>query len=364
MAMNVKTISETCMSKCIILIPHEIGTNVYLRELAYAYERAGAVVVFGRDNFLYFDCHPDIVHIHWPEQLYSVASLERGTELDRVKDALKRLQYFKKKGTKTVLTMHNLMPHENGDSEAGRLICQGCFDEADLVVHHCERSLDLVKEEYVGAERKKNIVLHHGHYLVYPSEMTRQEARESLGLHDDDFVFLHFGIIRGYKGLQHVLSSLFRVKVKNKKLVVAGWPMNWQRPTRSIIERVRKWVWDKQGRLIWCLRKIQNDEVQRFLKACDAVVLGHTSGLNSGVAILGMTFGRVVVGPDLGCIGEVLRSGENVVYDPTDSEGLMKAMGQAALMDLHQAGERNRTVAIAWSWDTMARGILDMIMDT
>lgn len=349
------------MSKCIIVVPHEIGTNLYLRELAQAYERAGAVVVLGRENFLYFDCSPGVVHIHWPEQLYRVASLERGTDVDRAKFALERLRYFKKKGAKCVLTMHNLMPHENGESEAARLICQGCFDEADLVVHHCKRSVDLVRMEYVGAERKKMVVLPHGHYLVYPSEMTKQEARDSLGLHDDDFVFLHFGIIRGYKGLQHVLRSFFGARVKNKKLVIAGWAMNWRRLTTNVVERVRKWVWEKRGRLIWCLRRIPNDEVQRFLRACDAVVLGHTSGLNSGVAVLGMTFGCVVVGPDLGCIGEVLRSGENVVYDPADPRGLVKAMEQAAHMDLRQAGERNRAVATTWSWDAMAKAILEMV---
>lgn len=352
------------MSKTIILTPHEIGTNIYLLELGHAYEKFGGVVVSGRENFLYFDCSPEIVHIHWPEQLYRTVSLEHNSEHERAEFALERLRYFKKKGAKCVLTMHNLMPHEKGQSEVARYFCQGCFDEADLVVHHCKKSEELVKREYAGADRKRSVIYPHGNYLAYPCNMTRKEARNSLGLHDDDFVFLHFGIIRGYKGLQRVLQSFYLAKAKNKKLVIAGWAMNWSPLTTNIFDRVRKKIWEKRGRLIWCLKAIPNDEVQRFLKACDVVVLGHTAGLNSGVAILGMTFGRVVVGPDLGCIGEVLRTGQNVIYDPASPEGLVKAMEQAASMDLHAAGEKNSYVAAGWSWDEMAKGILHEVQNS
>jgi len=346
------------MSKRIILLPHEIGVNKYLHELGRAYEKNDARVVSGRENLLYFDCRPDIIHIHWPEKIYSNESLEHNTELERVEFALERLRYFKNNGAKCVLTMHNLVPHEGGEIEAARKICQGCYDQADLVLHHCEKSVELVNKYYVGANKKKSIIHPHGHYLAYPSDMTRQEARNSLGLHDSDFVFLHFGIIRGYKGLQIVLNSFFSANVQNRKLVVAGWAMHWHQLTTNVFQRVRKKIWEKRGRLIWCLKKIQDDEVQRFLKACDVVVLGHTAGLNSGVAILGMTFGRVVVGPDLGCIGEVLRSGQNVVYDPASPTGLVRAMEKASLMDLCTAGETNRAVAAGWSWDEMAKGIL------
>ncbi len=352
------------MSKPIILVPNEIGSNIYLRELGHAYERLGAVVVSGRENFFYFDCRPNIIHIHWPEQLYRLDTLEHETDLGRAKSALDRLRYFKKNGAKCVLTMHNLMPHEKAGSEATRLIFEGCFDAADLVVHHCEKSVDLVKREYPRADGKKTVIYPHGHYLAYPSHMTRQEARESLGLQDGDFVFLHFGIIRGYKGLQRVLNAFYRVKLKNKKLVIAGRAADCSWLTTNIFERVRKKLWEKRRHLLLCLKTIPNNEVQRFLKACDVVVLGHTAGLNSGVAILGMTFGRVVVGPDLGCIGEVLRSGQNVVYDPTSPEGLVRAMEQAAGMDMHTSGDTNSAVAAGWSWDEMAKGILHEVQNS
>jgi len=343
-----------------ILIPHESGGNLYIRELARAYVRSGHRVILGRENFLYLDGSYDVVHIHWPEQLYRLP-YECGDDVERARFALDRLRIFKEQGAKCVLTMHNLMPHEDGTSKASRLICQGCFDEAEVVVHHCRKSIELTKAAYANSGDKKFVVLPHGHYFAYPAGMSREEARLSLGFSEKDFVFLYFGLIREYKGLDRVIGAFQKAKVKNKRLVVAGSLMSLP----NLRQRFR-FKWYRlcpafTGSIFLHLRVIQNDEIQRFFQACDAVVLGHSAGLNSGVAVLGMCFGRVVIGPELGCIGEVLRSGDNVVYDPRQPGALVRAMEVAAQKDTARAAKMNRSVAKTWSWDAMVKGILEIL---
>lgn len=342
-----------------ILIPHESGGNLYIRELARAYEALGHRVTLGRENFLYLDTFYDIIHIHWPEQLYRIP-YEHSNEVELAKFALNRLKTFRKGAAKCVLTMHNLMPHEEGRSKASQMICQGCYDMADLVVHHCERSIELTRSIYSNfTPQKKSIIIPHGNYFGYPNNISRREARRRLGISNDDFVFLHFGLIRAYKGLNTVIEAFKKINIKNKKLIVAGSFLGI--PTLKTRFQF-KWL-----KLTSCfnrsiflfLKTIPNNEIQVFLKACDAVVLGHKTGLNSGVAILGMSFGRIVIGPDIGCIGEVLRKGYNIVYDPDKLDSLISAMIEAQSMQISEAQKININIAKNWSWMDMARRILD-----
>jgi glycosyltransferase involved in cell wall biosynthesis len=111
------------------------------------------------------------------------------------------------------------------------------------------------------------------------------------------------------------------------------------------------------------LRTVPSAQVQTFVNASDCVVLSHRQGLNSGVAILAMTFGKPVVGPDLGCIEWVLRSGRNLVFKAGDADSLVECMEDAATLDLPSAGAANRAVASGWTWKNMAKAVLAELDD-
>ena len=109
------------------------------------------------------------------------------------------------------------------------------------------------------------------------------------------------------------------------------------------------------------LRRILEDEVHFYFNAADVVVLSHREGLNSGVAVLGMSFSRVVVGPDCGCIPHVLGAGENVIYEAGNVKALASAMEQAATMDYSSAGQRNRSVVEHWKWSATVAAVADQL---
>ena len=50
------------------LMPHDVGPNRFLSDLAQEYKKVGFDVVLGRDNLTYGLCQPNVVHIHWPEE--------------------------------------------------------------------------------------------------------------------------------------------------------------------------------------------------------------------------------------------------------------------------------------------------------
>ena len=101
---------------------------------------------------------------------------------------------------------------------------------------------------------------------------------------------------------------------------------------------------------------VEEEDTQLYLNAADVLFIPRLKVLNSGNITLGMTFGKVVVGPDSFDVGHLLRETGNVVFDPerpeTASYALEKAFGLAADGKI---GKSNRRRALQdWSAEQCA----------
>lgn len=67
--------------------------------------------------------------------------------------------------------------------------------------------------------------------------------------------------------------------------------------------------------------------------------------LNSGVVPMAFLFGRGVVGPDSGNVGELLRVTANLVFSPSDQGSVNSMLRSAMNMDLDDLGAKNRRYA-------------------
>ena len=342
----------------VVLIPHSTDGNPYVRELGRAYQSLGWEVVFGAENLLELTIRPRLVHLHWPEAFYRWRkddTPERQSQ--RFLDALDEIR---RRGAKLVWTVHNIAPHEHSDSGLDKATYQGVIDRADLIVHHCPASITLLGESYRVPRTTPSVIAPHGNYChSYPPGATREIARRELKIPADAFVYLSFGLIRAYKGLDDLLAAFQRVRVPNKWLVVAG--EYHSATTTGALRDKLMFAWTKRvsRRVRLHFRAVPPTQVQSFVNASDCIVLSHRYGLNSGVAILGMTFGKPVVGPNLGCIEWVLRAGRNLVFNAGDRDSLVECMERAATLDLPTVDAANRAVANSWSWTQMAKTVLE-----
>ena len=344
------------MTNKLLMIPHGLSANIYVRELGRAYQKLGINVAYNADNLAESNLAPGILHLHWPEEQYRWSG--SGSPETRAKFFLEKLAHLKSSGTRIVWTVHNMAPHEFRESSLDRHVYQSVIDLAELIVHHCEYSRQLLSQEYKVAPTKSQIVCPHGHFLAYPSGITKQAARSKLGIPHDAFVYLQFGQVRAYKGLSTMLNVFSRLRVPNKYLLVAGRYSAPQGRTR-FFERARiAYLKRFRSNTLLCLQEVPDEDVQIYMAAGDVLVLTHTAGLNSGVAVLGMSFGKPVIAPDIGCIGAVLGQGSNFLYQPGSISELTAAMKGSASADLAHIGTINRTASARWTWDDMARSIL------
>jgi len=336
-----------------------LSENLYVSEFVAAYERLGWDVRSGSDQF-WNDC-PDvsILHVHWPEALYRWAS--RKPVDQAAQETIARFIALRSVGVKIVWTVHNLAPHEYMDDPVDQGVYSALAQLADVIAHHCPYSVEALHKRYGAPAHAIEVIIPHGHYFGYPRGIGRTKARKRLSLAEDEVVFLSFGIIRAYKGLNFILEAFDKTPVKRKRLLIAGRFQPAHR-RKSVAER---WFLTRlrymTPRVSLHLGVVPIADVQVFLDASDVVVLGHSRGLNSGLVPLGMTFGKVVVGPDIGCIAWTLRQGANLVYTPGDVNAFASAMAAAVQKSTVPARELNVEVARSWDWDLGAKTILEAV---
>jgi glycosyltransferase involved in cell wall biosynthesis len=344
-----------------VLLPHQLAANRFLLDLAKAYRTAGLDVIVGREHLRHRLVQPDVLHLHWPEEHYRWA-IQPGESREEAADAyIAGIDWCKQHGAVVVWQVHNVYPHEHESNPLDRHVYQQVIDRADVLLHHCAESARLVRERYRVPPGVSEIVIPLGDYTSYRTTLTSQEARARLSIPIDAQVYLHFGKIRAYKGLDVLLREFRKVKVPRKLLVVAGEYRRIstdgrlrQRVTLAIMKRLATDVRFHLG-------LVPESEVELYLAACDVVVLSHRSGLNSGVAVLGMSFGKVVVGPATGCIGPALEAGLNAVYDPSDPDGLRAAMEKAVDLDRHEVARANLAAVAGWNWNSFVARLLDAL---
>jgi len=211
-------------------------------------------------------------------------------------------------GRTVVLTIHDVESLAR-PAAMGRGIIRRVYGLAGrLIVHNQTSREELI--ERLGIDATKISVIPHGNYL----EMTRHvpsptEARRALGIEDTKKVILFFGQIKEVKGIDLLIEALPAIasEVPEALLVIAG------RPWKTDFSRYATLI-DTMGvrdRCLVHLEYVPDDQVPLYYAAADVVVLPYRRIYQSGVILLAMSYGKIVVASDLPGMREVLVDGEN-----------------------------------------------------
>jgi beta-1,4-mannosyltransferase len=291
------------------------------------------------------------VHFHWPEGQYRV---DRGPAALRVALAWVKLGLFAARvvaaralGYRLVWTIHQIYPHETRsrlqDRTAALLLARAC----KVLLAHDRATADAAGVAFGVAGDRIHVVVHGSYIGVYPPGRGRPEVRAELGLPEDAFVFLAFGELRGYKGIQVLLEAWERASVASGALVIAGNPKDAS--VAEAIERAARA--DPRIRALLGFRPVEG--VAELFGACDAAVLSRSDGGTSGSLILGLSLGLPVVFPGANAYEELV-AGKDVGwrFRPGDAESLAGALQEAAKApaEAHRRGEQALELAGGWRW--------------
>jgi glycosyltransferase involved in cell wall biosynthesis len=236
------------------------------------------------------------------------------------------------------------------------------FLTADQLITHNERDRRKIIELGRAPTRIEHIP-QGGPGLFQTQGLTREQVRGEMGIELDRPVILFFGLLKPYKGLHILISSLARIReaVPNVLLLIVG---------ESMIPR------DRFSRLIrqnclqhhvqWQAQYIPHGHVSRFLTATNVVALPYLSASSSAVLINAYSHARPVVATRVGGLPEmVIHSRTGLIVPPANptalAEALCEILRDPARADAMGAYARDQALANN-SWERIA-GMTENLYD-
>ncbi len=271
--------------------------------------------------------------------------------------------FYRLLGKKIVFTAHNVNAgaRDNCDSFLNLLTLKIQYRLCShLFVHTQRMKAELVDDFGVASERVSIIPL--GFYSNVPNTaLTCAEAKQKLGLKPDEKAVLFFGNITAYKGLEFLVSAFAELAKRDTsyRLIVAGSPKGvpeyWAGIKKQIAES------GVADRVQQHIEYIDDEQIEVYLKAGDVLVQPYTLIFQSGVLIMGMSFGIPVIASDVGSLKEDVVEGKTgFIFPPRDAHALAQTIEKFFAGDIYRHHQQSRReirehVLENNSWSKVAR---------
>lgn len=302
----------------------------------------------------------DVVHLHFPEYLTLEIqeSYRSGLRDELIAETEKRLRFWAERST-IVVTRHVLLPHDALENPQWEKMYEMFYRYTHGVVHFAQASIDEFQERYsltkfFNGPPQHAIVPHHN-YASLPNVVSRAEARQRLGIPNNKNVMLVFGSIRNDEEISLILDTFHGLRQRRKLLLVSKW-----REKLANVSWIRLKYWLRDfNRLYYRLHPsyhfnfgfVEEENTQLYLNAADVLFIPRLKVLNSGNITLGMTFGKVVVGPDSWDVGQLLRETGNPIFDPEQPKTAIASVEEGfRLAEAGHIGSANQKLTLEkWS---------------
>lgn len=340
----------------IIFIPDYRHSNSYQRNLADSLSKEDTEVCFCTFFGLFAVFRsvrkfwkPDILHIHWTYPY--IFGDNKIMTIIKSSEFIFELFLLKLSGISVIWTVHNIIDHEgkfkNIELFFNKILARLCNN----MIVHCSFAKKEVMRIY-GINGSNIAVIPHGNYIgSYENEISYSQARERLKIDMKDIVFLNFGQIRPYKGINELITAFETLNNQKGRLLIVGKPLN-DKVAMDILDRCQN-----NTHIKTFFGFIPDNEIQVYMNAADIVILPYKDILTSGAVIIAMSFGKPIIATPTGCLADLLDEKGSFLYLKTES-GLLRIMQRVLNTDrakLQDMGAYNFRLVQGLGWDEIAR---------
>jgi glycosyltransferase involved in cell wall biosynthesis len=266
---------------------------------------------------------PAIAHFHWEEHmLRRTASAQKNDEI--AANLEEKLPLIVAHGGKLVWTVHNEAPHRSAHMDAYRRIRRALAQHAHRILVHNRVAIDLLRDQVgLSPDDPRIVLLPHPSYagLYEPQEVAEAEVRK-WEAPEIPYV-LGFGELRAQKGYGPMIETLDPVFTTEHgaRLRFAG------RGEEG--EALRDRFADRAD-IDWDLGFVPMEDVPAMVRGAACVVLPYERVLTSGVAMLVLTLGGIVVAPTVPTFTQLLPpSLHSFLYVQGDAADMRRATSAA-----------------------------------
>lgn len=232
----------------------------------------------------------------------------------------------RRRGIRVVSILDNVIPHEPHFWD--KWLIRYFIRSVDRFI----AMSDSVREDclkFLPASRHDCVALSpHPLYDNFGQPVSKTEARQFLGLPQDQTILLFFGFIRDYKGLDLLMKAYKKVKNEHLLLVVAGEFYNNGEQYKELEREL-----DLEGMIAWHTDFIPDDKVRYYFSAADLIVQPYKTATQSGVTQIAYHFERPMLVTNVGGLAEIVPNGKVGYVCEVSEESVAKAIGHFVSQD-------------------------------
>jgi glycosyltransferase involved in cell wall biosynthesis len=254
---------------------------------------------------------PEILHVQFLPLLLWGAPVE-----------LWFLRAAKLLGIRIVYTVHNLLPQGTGDRH--RSIYRTVYGLADALICHDQVAKERLAIDF-GVPSRRVKVIPHGPLFTPDGEISAREARQELGISDDQVFILWLGILRPYKGVSFLLKAWQQVQRQSAAARLAVVGTAEPAAARAVVEEVRMLAMERSVRLDF--RFVPEREITLLYSAADILVYPYSEITTSGALMTGLGYEKAIVTTRLEAFQSVLTDGRDaLMVEYGDVNGLAESL--------------------------------------
>jgi glycosyltransferase involved in cell wall biosynthesis len=274
---------------------------------------------------------PDVIHVQFLPLLTS------GFPLD-----LWFLHFCQARGSRIVLTVHDLLPHDTGLAHKAKFL--PLYARVDALICHSASIRDRLVAEFCVPASKVSIIPHGPFFYDLPAN-NGARALSAFDIPSDRHIVLWQGIIFPYKGVDLLLKAWQQVGARITKacLVIAGTGQP------ALLEKIRAQVAGLGLKHVHLhFRFVTSDELVELYRAAVIVTYPYRAITTSGALATGLALGKAIVATNLPVFREVLKNRENALLVPPPS---------------HSAEHRDEDVRDSQCVSSLADAICELLED-
>jgi glycosyltransferase involved in cell wall biosynthesis len=252
---------------------------------------------------------PDIVHVQFLPMLTERLPLD-----------LWFVRLCQRRGSKIVLTVHDLLPHNTGLSH--KQTYHDLYQMVDRIICHSDSIKKRLGEEFAVSKEKVSVIAHGPFFYDLPA--TAEQILQTFVLDLRKPLVLWQGILSPYKGIDLLLEAwqLVEAATEEPHLLIAG------TGSPQLLELIREQIRHLNlQRVQLHPRFVSAEELVALYRAADIVVYPYRAITTSGALATGLALGKTIVASDLPVFRELLTDKKNaLLVDPKDSIAFANAL--------------------------------------
>lgn len=255
------------------------------------------------------------------------------------------------------LIAHNVMPHEKvlGAAWMARTV----MNLAHVVIVHSSAEYDLATK-YLGISDKVRKSFHPV-YDCFKITGKKEKIRDKLKI--EHYVFLFFGFIRPYKGIDCLIDAfeILQKKRDDVSLLIVGKNMYKKNSAAGKGKDDLSRRIDANERINHIDEYVPNEDVGSYFSIADALVTPYHEASQSGPVQIAHAFGKPVIASDLPAFRECLEQGVSVrLFKPGDPAALADTMDN--FLRQPPGSDDTRPHSRRLDWDRYVEILLDGTM--